>query len=71
MMFSKSELRTLLKKHGIRPNRLLGQNFLVDKNMQKKILEHCGLAGGDIVAIGEATRDNHYLVIGEALFTTN
>jgi len=48
-MLNKGELRALLKKHDIRPNKRLGQNFLVDKNMQRKMLKNCNLAGDDVV----------------------
>jgi 16S rRNA (adenine1518-N6/adenine1519-N6)-dimethyltransferase len=48
-MLIKTELKSLLDRYAVRPNRLLGQNFLVDKNMQEKILKSCDLAKGDIV----------------------
>ncbi|MDD5108889.1 MAG: 16S rRNA (adenine(1518)-N(6)/adenine(1519)-N(6))-dimethyltransferase RsmA [Candidatus Omnitrophica bacterium] len=33
----------------IKPKKSLGQNFLIDKNIQKKIINACGLANEDIV----------------------
>lgn len=48
-MLNKGELRALLKKHDVRPNKRLGQNFLVDKNMQRKLLGNCNLAEDDVV----------------------
>jgi len=48
-MLNKNELRDILRRSDIRPNRRLGQNFLVDRNMQRKILRSCGLSCGDIV----------------------
>jgi 16S rRNA (adenine1518-N6/adenine1519-N6)-dimethyltransferase len=33
----------------IKPKKSLGQNFLIDKNIQKKIVHACGLAKDDIV----------------------
>jgi len=35
-MLGEKEIKALLREHGIRPNKLLGQNFLVDKNMHHK-----------------------------------
>ncbi|MBI2054681.1 MAG: ribosomal RNA small subunit methyltransferase A [Candidatus Sungbacteria bacterium] len=34
-----SEVKNALAKYGIRPNKLLGQNFLVDENILKKIVD--------------------------------
>ena len=48
-MLNKGELKALLKEHDIRPNKRLGQNFLVDKNMQHKMLGSCNLAKDDVV----------------------
>ena len=48
-MLNKNELRDILRQRNIRPSRRLGQNFLVDRNMQRKILRSCGLSCGDIV----------------------
>ena len=48
-MLTKTELRALLNKYDLRPNKLLGQNFLIDKNMQQKILNYCDLQSEDIV----------------------
>lgn len=48
-MLNKGELKALLKKHDVRPNKRLGQNFLVDKNMQRKLLKNCNLAVDDVV----------------------
>lgn len=33
----------------IKPKKSLGQNFLIDKNIQKKIIESCGLKTSDVV----------------------
>lgn len=33
----------------IKPKKSLGQNFLIDKNIQQKIIRACGLTNGDIV----------------------
>ena len=48
-----SELRQLLRTHGIRPSRALGQNFLHDANLVRKILETAEVRPGDrILEIG-------------------
>lgn len=38
-MMSLHDVKTALKKHNIRPNKKLGQNFLIDNNIRKKILD--------------------------------
>lgn len=35
---SKKNIKNLLKKHGLRPTKRLGQNFLIDKSVLKKII---------------------------------
>lgn len=39
----------LIRKYGIRPQKVRGQNFLVDENIQKKIIDALGLAKSDCV----------------------
>lgn len=48
-MLSKRELKSLLKEYNFRPNKRLGQNFLIDNNMKEKILRNCNLNKEDIV----------------------
>ena len=48
-LVSKSEVKSLLKKYRLRPSRGLGQNFLVDKKVIKKIIEVADLRPEDIV----------------------
>lgn len=48
-MLNKNELKNLLDRYDLRPNKLLGQNFLIDRNMQKKILVNCNIDKKDIV----------------------
>jgi len=43
------EVKNVLRECGVRPNKRLGQNFLIDKNIQKKIIESAGLDKKDIV----------------------
>ncbi|MBU4376067.1 MAG: ribosomal RNA small subunit methyltransferase A [Candidatus Omnitrophica bacterium] len=61
-MLSKSEIKSLEKKFGFRPQKRLGQNFLIDTNIQKKILEAANLKKNDTVlevgpGLGELTFD--------------
>lgn len=46
---SKQTIQDLLKKHDIHPSKRLGQNFLIDKNVLKKIIEAGELKPDDIV----------------------
>jgi len=45
----KREIKNLLKKYQIRPQKWLGQNFLIDKLAIKKFLKAANLKSGDIV----------------------
>ncbi|REJ38189.1 MAG: 16S rRNA (adenine(1518)-N(6)/adenine(1519)-N(6))-dimethyltransferase, partial [Bacillota bacterium] len=42
-----SELRRVLDAHGIRPDRRLGQHFLIDRNTRDRILRLAGIEPGD------------------------
>ena len=46
---SKNELKIILQKYGLRPNKLLGQNFLIDRSVLKKIIAAADLSKDDIV----------------------
>ncbi|MCJ7787013.1 16S rRNA (adenine(1518)-N(6)/adenine(1519)-N(6))-dimethyltransferase, partial [Patescibacteria group bacterium] len=46
---SKKVIKNLLKKYGARPSRGLGQNFLIDKTVIKKIIKEARLQSKDIV----------------------
>ncbi|MFH1779036.1 MAG: 16S rRNA (adenine(1518)-N(6)/adenine(1519)-N(6))-dimethyltransferase RsmA, partial [Candidatus Omnitrophota bacterium] len=48
-MLTVSELKAVLAKYDVRPKRYLGQNFLVDQNIAKKIIQLCGFSGKDCV----------------------
>lgn len=48
-MLTETQTKSILRNNDFRPNKLLGQNFLVDKNMQAKILNNCELAKDDVV----------------------
>lgn len=44
-----SNYKNLLKKHGVKPSKRLGQNFLIDKNVLKKIIRTANLSPEDVV----------------------
>ncbi len=44
-----SELKGVLAKYNIRPNKSLGQNFLTDRNIAEKMIKTCRLSTGDWV----------------------
>jgi len=46
---SKKDIKALLKKHNIYPSKRLGQNFLIDKSVFRKILQTAELSPEDIV----------------------
>lgn len=48
-LFSKRDIKNLLKKEQIKPLKQLGQNFLIDKGVAKKIIEAANLKPKDIV----------------------
>ena len=45
----KKDLQELLKKYGLKPNKFLGQNFLIDRAVLKKIIEAADLSKADTV----------------------
>ena len=48
-----SEIRELLARHGVRPSKALGQNFLTDENTARRIVRLAGLHAGDrVVEVG-------------------
>ena len=50
---SPAAVGTLLRRHGLRPQRRLGQNFLVDANTLARIVDAAGLQPGDgVLEIG-------------------
>jgi len=46
---SLSHIKTLLESRGLRPKRSLGQNFLVDHNLIRKLVDASGVRPGDVV----------------------
>ncbi len=48
-----SEVRALLSRHGVRPSKALGQNFLVDENTARRIVRLAELQPGErVVEVG-------------------
>jgi 16S rRNA (adenine1518-N6/adenine1519-N6)-dimethyltransferase len=48
-MQTKRQIRQLLESAALRPNRALGQHFLVDLNLMRLLVESANVAGGDVV----------------------
>lgn len=50
---NKETIQNIFHKHNLAPNKFMGQNFLIDKNVLEKILETAGVAESDnIIEIG-------------------
>lgn len=47
-LYSPAVIQGLLKAHGLRPNKALGQNFLADLNTIKRIIRAAEIAPGDV-----------------------
>lgn len=43
------EIRASLDAHGLAPKKSLGQNFLIDRNLLKKMVDAAGVVAGDLV----------------------
>jgi len=51
-----SEIRRLLKRAGLRPQKRFGQNFLIDRNLMAQMVELAGLTGAEtVLEVGPAT----------------
>jgi 16S rRNA (adenine1518-N6/adenine1519-N6)-dimethyltransferase len=48
-MQSLSEIRQLLESHSLSPRHALGQNFLIDHNLIRKLVDAAGVGAGDVV----------------------
>ena len=48
-MQTKHEIEGLLAAAGVRPNKKLGQNFLIDLNLMRKLIAAAGIRGDDVV----------------------
>ena len=52
-MLTRREATELLDRHGVRPSRALGQNFVVDPNTVRRIVRLAGVGPGDhVVEVG-------------------
>ena len=52
-LYSPRTVRELLLRHGLRPTKSLGQNFLIDGNILRLIAEAGGAeAGTDVLEVG-------------------
>jgi len=59
---SPAQIKSLLEKYNLRPNRKLGQHFLIDRNILDKIIEFADLRKSDVVleigaGVGTLTRE--------------
>jgi 16S rRNA (adenine1518-N6/adenine1519-N6)-dimethyltransferase len=53
---TRSEIADLLERHGVSPTHRLGQNFLADANITRKIVEVAGVRAGDrVIEVGAGT----------------
>jgi 16S rRNA (adenine1518-N6/adenine1519-N6)-dimethyltransferase len=53
---TRSEIAGLLSRHGLSPSRRLGQHFLADANITRKIVDLSGVGAGDqVVEVGAGT----------------
>jgi len=53
---TRSQVTELLARHGVTPSRRLGQNFLVDANITRRIVSEAGVGPGDkVLEIGAGT----------------
>ncbi len=48
-MQSVTEIKSLLASHGLTPKKSLGQNFLIDANLVRKLIDASGVGSGDLV----------------------
>ena len=59
---SLAQIKSLLEKYNLRPNKRLGQHFLIDRNVLDKIIEFADLGKSDVVleigaGVGTLTRE--------------
>ena len=53
MTLTRTEVRSILDRHGLHPKRSLGQNFVVEPNTVRRIVELAGVGPGDqVVEVG-------------------
>jgi len=44
-----TEFQNILKKYNIKPNKFMGQNFLIDKNILNKIIKTADIKSNDVI----------------------
>jgi 16S rRNA (adenine1518-N6/adenine1519-N6)-dimethyltransferase len=53
---SVSQIKAMLAERGLRPKRSLGQNFLIDQNLLRKLVDAAGVGEGDaVLEVGPGT----------------
>jgi len=52
---ARSEIRALMHAHGLSPNKRLGQNFLADPNIVRRIVADADVSGARVVEVGAGT----------------
>ena len=53
MTVTRRQAQALLDRHGVRPSRALGQNFVVDPNTVRRVVRLAGVQPGDhVVEVG-------------------
>lgn len=51
-----TDIKRILEEHGLRPKKSLGQNFLIDHNLLRRLVDSSGVSPGDLVLeIGPGT----------------
>ncbi|MHC4757876.1 MAG: 16S rRNA (adenine(1518)-N(6)/adenine(1519)-N(6))-dimethyltransferase RsmA [Planctomycetota bacterium] len=48
-MHTKHQIQDLLLSAGVKPNKRLGQNFLIDLNLMRKLIEYANITSNDVV----------------------
>ncbi len=66
---SRSQVAALLDRHGLRPNTSLGQHFLVDPNITRRIVDLVGPPSDPVleIGVGTATLSSELLAAGHRL----
>ncbi|MBX3322905.1 MAG: ribosomal RNA small subunit methyltransferase A [Phycisphaeraceae bacterium] len=55
-MQTASQIKAMLQARGLRPRKALGQNFLIDQNLIRKLVEASGAGAGDtVLEVGPGT----------------
>jgi 16S rRNA (adenine1518-N6/adenine1519-N6)-dimethyltransferase len=49
VMHTKHQIQKLLSEEGVKPNKRLGQHFLIDLNLMRKLVEYANISSEDVV----------------------